>query len=76
MAYITELCDHLNPKGYLVYTSGFKKMYPGHFSKYAYQLEADHSPAQISRIIKKWLKERFDLVYTGFNGKPSIFKLK
>jgi len=49
--------------------------FPGHFSKYSYNGE-QVSDAKMAKIVRAWLKENFNLVFKGFNGKPEIFKNK
>lgn len=49
--------------------------FPGHFSKYSYNGE-QVSDAKMAKVARTWLKENFNLVFKGFNGKPEIFKKK
>jgi len=74
LKYIKELTSKLNPNGYLIYGAGFKNMYPGHFTNYTCD-GVEYSRAKISRLCKKYLREKFDLIYSGFNGKPTIYQL-
>lgn len=75
LKYIQELRWKLKPNGYLIYASGFRNVYPGHFTKY-YHNNVEYTPGKISRMVKKYLREEFDLLYTGFNGKPFLWRLK
>lgn len=78
LEYIKEVDRHIKPGGYLIYSCGFNgtdTMYVGHFTEYIVDGKV-LSPKNTSKLIYKWIKERYDYVYKGFNNNPQIFKKK
>ena len=71
--YVDKILGMLKPNGYLVYSSGFKEVYPGHFSEYT--IDGKMYPILTAgREINKYIKTKCDLLHTGWNAKPRIFQ--
>lgn len=81
LEYAKQLVKKTNK--YLIYSSGFNKLFPGHFPTYTIQDEyvlfskkREVSIKTAGRIVNKYLKDNLDLVYKGWNGKPTIYRKK
>jgi hypothetical protein len=65
---------------YFVLTSNFSpkgnRIYPGHFAQYTNSKGEKVAPRKISREKTAMLKQDYEMVFHGYNGKPVIWKRK
>lgn len=75
--YANKICKKVKKGGYLIFSTGFANMYPGHFKEY-YDLYGNLINSRTTgRNLNKYIKSLgFELVFKGFNQKPRIFQKK
>lgn len=75
LEYFNILMNILNPNGYIVYSQAFSNFSLGHF--YTYFIEKTYySNKKTARKFNTIVREYFDILYVGFNGRPIIIQKK
>jgi len=76
MEYLEEITEMLSVDGYLTFAASFSPkspIYIGHFEEYKYN-KKKISKRKISKIKNDFMKKHYERLFTGWNGKPVVFK--
>lgn len=74
MKRLEKLLDMTNE--YFIYSATFgNPTWIGHYSSYIHN-GVDVTPRKMSKLLNDRIKEEFELAWSGFNGKPFVYKRK